>query len=35
VAEHLEAQRRGACEWYEQYRVRIATVTRDYGSRAG
>lgn len=31
VAEHLGAQRRGARDWYADYRVRIATVTRDYG----
>ena len=31
VAEHLIAQRRGAAEWYAEYRVRVATVTRDYG----
>lgn len=31
VAEHLAAQHRGAREWYAGYRVRIATVTRDYG----
>jgi len=32
VAEHLEAQRRGREEWYEEYVVRVATVTRAYGS---
>ena len=31
VAEHLVAQRRGREEWYADYRVRVATVTRDYG----
>jgi heme-degrading monooxygenase HmoA len=31
VAEHLAAQRRGRQEWYADYRVRVATVTRDYG----
>lgn len=31
VAEHLVAQRRGREEWYRDYRVRVATVTRDYG----
>ncbi len=31
VAEHLDAQKRGAGEWYAGYRVRVATVTRDYG----
>ena len=33
VAEHAEAQRLGRENWYEQYSVRIATVTRDYGPR--
>ena len=33
VAEHLVAQRRGREDWYEDYRVRVATVTRDYGPR--
>lgn len=31
VAEHLLAQRRGRAEWYATYRVRVATVERDYG----
>jgi heme-degrading monooxygenase HmoA len=31
VAEHREAQRLGRERWYEGYRVRIATVTREYG----
>jgi heme-degrading monooxygenase HmoA len=31
VAEHLVAQERGAREWYAEYRIRVATVTRDYG----
>jgi heme-degrading monooxygenase HmoA len=31
VAQHREAQRRGAGGWYEAYEVRIATVTRAYG----
>jgi heme-degrading monooxygenase HmoA len=31
VAEHLLAQRTGRERWYEGYRVRIATVDRDYG----
>jgi heme-degrading monooxygenase HmoA len=30
VAAHLAAQRRGRERWYVDYRVRIATVTRDY-----
>jgi len=31
VAEHLVAQERGRSAWYAGYRVRVATVTRDYG----
>jgi heme-degrading monooxygenase HmoA len=31
VAGHLAAQRRGREVWYRDYRVRVATVTRDYG----
>jgi heme-degrading monooxygenase HmoA len=31
VAAHLGAQRLGRQRWYVDYRVRIATVTRDYG----
>ncbi|HJU82657.1 MAG TPA: antibiotic biosynthesis monooxygenase [Holophagaceae bacterium] len=31
VAEHLAAQRLGRERWYEAYRVRVATVERDYG----
>ncbi len=31
VAEHLLAQRLGRTRWYRDYRVRIATVTRQYG----
>ncbi|WP_121258481.1 antibiotic biosynthesis monooxygenase family protein [Nocardioides ferulae] len=31
VAEHLVAQQRGRTEWYADYRVRVATVSRDYG----
>lgn len=30
VAAHLGAQRRGRERWYADYRVRIATITRDY-----
>lgn len=30
VSEHLTVQRRGRTEWYTAYRVRIATVERDY-----
>jgi heme-degrading monooxygenase HmoA len=32
VAEHQAAQRLGREVWYSQYQVRVATVTRDYGS---
>jgi len=31
VAEHRVAQQRGRADWYERYRVRIATVEREYG----
>ncbi len=31
VGEHLVAQQRGREIWYRDYRVRVATVTRDYG----
>ncbi|MEO9138273.1 MAG: antibiotic biosynthesis monooxygenase [Jatrophihabitans sp.] len=31
VAEHRVAQRRGRSEWYRAYRVRVATVEREYG----
>lgn len=31
VTEHLVAQRRGKGHWYEDYRVRVAVVQRDYG----
>jgi heme-degrading monooxygenase HmoA len=34
VAEHRAAQARGRAEWYAGYTVRIATVTREYGSAA-
>lgn len=30
VAAHLVAQHRGRDQWYADYRVRIATVQRDY-----
>jgi heme-degrading monooxygenase HmoA len=33
VAEHLAAQERGRTHWYAGYRVRIATVEREYASR--
>jgi heme-degrading monooxygenase HmoA len=31
VAEHLVAQQRGREAWYADYRVRVATVSREYG----
>jgi heme-degrading monooxygenase HmoA len=31
VAEHLVAQQHGQDHWYLDYRVRVATVQRDYG----
>lgn len=31
VARHLVAQQRGRDAWYLDYRVRVATVHRDYG----
>jgi heme-degrading monooxygenase HmoA len=31
VAAHLVAQQRGRALWYRDYRVRVATVERDYG----
>jgi heme-degrading monooxygenase HmoA len=31
VAAHLIAQQRGRAAWYRDYRVRVATVHRDYG----
>ena len=31
VSEHLIAQERGRSVWYEDYQVRVATVTRSYG----
>ena len=34
VAAHLVAQRRGRDTWYQDYRVRVATVERDYGMSA-
>lgn len=30
--EHQEAQRRGISDFYEEYRVTVAHVTRSYGS---
>lgn len=34
-AEHLVAQKRGRGEWYSEYTVRVARVTRSYGSARG
>lgn len=34
VAAHLVAQRRGREAWYQDYRVRVATVERDYSMRS-
>ena len=34
VAEHRSAQRRGREQWYLDYRVRVATVEREYGGPA-
>jgi heme-degrading monooxygenase HmoA len=31
VAAHLVAQERGRRDWYCQYKVRVATVAREYG----
>jgi heme-degrading monooxygenase HmoA len=31
VGAHLIAQERGRRDWYADYRVRVATVTREYG----
>lgn len=31
VGEHLIAQERGRASWYADYRVRVATVSREYG----
>jgi heme-degrading monooxygenase HmoA len=31
VAEHAAAQQQGRRQWYSDYRVRVATVTRTYG----
>jgi heme-degrading monooxygenase HmoA len=31
VAEHVAAQKLGHDRWYQAYRVRVATVERDYG----
>jgi heme-degrading monooxygenase HmoA len=35
VAAHVVAQHRGKQSWYADYRVRVATVTRDYGLADG
>lgn len=34
VVSHLAAQKLGRERWYEQYKVRIARVERDYGFHA-
>lgn len=31
VTQHLVAQQRGREVWYDDYQVRVATVTRSYG----
>jgi heme-degrading monooxygenase HmoA len=31
VADHRIAQQRGRDQWYRSYRVRVATVDREYG----
>jgi heme-degrading monooxygenase HmoA len=31
VVDHVEAQRQGRERWYARYRVRVATVEREYG----
>lgn len=31
VTEHMIAQERGRAVWYDDYQVRVATVTRSYG----
>jgi heme-degrading monooxygenase HmoA len=35
VTEHLQAQHRGAHEWYTDYTVRVTTVERHYGAQTG
>lgn len=30
-AEHIDAQQKGRCTWYENFKVRISKVERDYG----
>ena len=35
IAEHRLAQKMGIETWYQQYRVRVATVGRDYGFTRG
>jgi len=34
-AEHLGAQRLGREKWYQSFKLRVATVTRDYGFERG
>ena len=31
VTERVIAQKRGCAVWYEDYQVRVATVSRSYG----
>ena len=35
VAEHAAAIARGTSQWYSEYRVRVATVEREYGRTLG
>jgi heme-degrading monooxygenase HmoA len=35
VAEHVGAQQAGRSQWYERYRVEVATVTRAYSFERG
>jgi len=34
-AEHLGAQKLGREKWYQQFKLRVATVTRDYSFERG
>ena len=34
-ADHAEAQRHGRANWYEEYRVRVAKVEKDYSFKRG
>ena len=33
--DHAQAQRQGRATWYEEYRVRVAKVEKDYGFKRG